>query len=133
MIIFIENPNTTFTEGQDENVTVSEGNSVDISCKSTGGPVPTITWIFNNQPTTFSQTDVITQVTTETVRQPNDFFVSIVTPGNVISTFHIVDAQYPIHDGVYTCTGNNSMVASDNTSSVNITVEVQGMLVITSL
>ena len=55
-------------------------------------------------------------------------FVSIVTPGNVMSTLHIVDAQYPTHDGVYTCTGNNSMDASDNTSSVNITVQVQGML-----
>ena len=105
---------------------------MDISCKSTGGPVPTITWTFNNQPTTFSQTDVITQVTTEAVRQPDGFFVSIVTSGNVISTLHIVDAQYPTHDGVYTCTGNNSINASDNTS-INITVQVQGMLVKTSL
>ena len=130
MIFFIENSNTTFTEGQDEIVTISEGNSVDISCKSTGGPVPTITWTFNNQPTTFSQTDVITQATTEL----DDTFVTIVTPGNVISTLHIVDAQYPTHDGVYTCTGNNSMDASDNTSSVNITVQaVQGMLVKISL
>ena len=133
MIFFIENPNTTFTEGQDENVTISEGNSVDITCKSTGGPVPSITWTFNNQPTTFSQTDVLTQVTTEAVRQPDGTFVSIVMSGNVISTLHIVDAQYPTHDGVYTCTGNNSIDALDNTSSVTITVQVQGMLVKTSL
>ena len=133
MNFFTENPNTTFTEGQDENVTVSEGISVDITCKSTGGPVPTITWTFNNQPTTFNQTDVITQATTEAVRQPHGIFVSIVMPGNVISTLHIVDAQYPTHDGVYTCTGNNSMDASDNTSSVTITVQVQSMLVKTSL
>ena len=128
MIYFIENPNTTFIEGQDENVIISEGNSVDITCKSTGGPVPTITWTFNNQPTIFSQTDVITQATTEAVRQMDGTFVSTITPGNVISTLHIVDAQYPTHDGVYTCTGNNSMDASDNTSSVTITVQVQGML-----
>ena len=133
MIFFIENSNTTFTEGQDENVTISEGNSVDISCKSTGGPVPSITWTFNNQPTTFNQTDVITQATTHAVRQLDGTFVCIVTLGKVTSILHIVDAQYPIHDGVYTCTGNNSMDASDNTSSVNITVQVQGMLVKTSL
>ena len=130
---FIENPNTTINEGQDKSVTISEGNSIDISCKSTGGPVPSITWTFNNQPTTFNQTDVITQATTEAVLQMDGTFVSIVTPGNVISTLHIVDAQYPTHDGVYTCTGNNSMDASDNTSSVYITVQVQSMLVKTSL
>ena len=133
MIFFIVNPNTTFTEGQDENLTISEGINVDITCKSTGGPVPTITWTFNNQPTTFSQTDVITQATTEAVRQMDGTFVSIVTLGNVMSTLHIVDAQYPTHDGVYTCTGNNSMDTSDNTSSVTITVQVQSMLVKISL
>ena len=106
---------------------------MDITCKSTGGPVPTITWTFNNKPTTFSQTDVITQATTHAVRQPDGTFVSIVMLGNVISTLHIVDAQYPTHDGMYTCTGNNSMDASDNTSSVTITVQVQSMLVKTSL
>ena len=104
---------------------------MDISCKSTGGPVPTITWTFNNQLTNFSQTDVITQATTtEPVRQPDGTFLSTVTPGNVISTLYIVDAQYPTHDGVYTCTGNNSMDVSTTTSSVDITIEVQGMLVI---
>ena len=102
---------------------------MDISCKSTGGPVPTITWTFNNQPTNFSQTDVITQATTESVRQPDGTFVSIVMPGNVMSTLHIVITQYPTHDGVYTCTGNNSMDVSATTSSVNIIVEVQGMYV----
>ena len=103
---------------------------MDISCKSTGGPVPTITWTFNNQPTTFIQTDVITKGTTEAVRQMDDTFLSIITPGNVISTLHIVDPQYPTHDGVYTCTGNNSMDTSTTTSRVDITVEVQSMLVI---
>ena len=106
---------------------------MDISCKSTGGPVPTITWTFNNQPTILSQTDVITQASTEAVRQPDGTFVSIVTLGNVTSTLHIVDAQYRTHDGVYTCTGNNYVSASDNTNSVTITVQVQGMLVKTSL
>ena len=101
---------------------------MDISCKSTGGPVPTITWTFNNQPITFSQTDVITLATTQAVRQ-DDTFVTIITPGNVMSTLHIVDAQYPTKYGVYTCTGNNSVDVSENTSSVDITVEVQGTYV----
>ena len=94
-------------------VSVLESKDVNISCTSIGSPVPIIIWMINNLPISFIQTDQITQPTT--------------TTGNVISTLHIVDAQYPTHDGVYTCTGNNSMDASDNTSIVNITVQVQGI------
>ena len=105
-------------------VLVLESKDVNISCTSTGSPVPIITWTINNQPTTFSQTDNITRAV---VTEPDGTFVSIITPGYVISTLNIVDSQYPTHDGVYTCTGINTMDASDNTSSVNITIQVQGI------
>ena len=95
-------------------VSVLESKDVNISCTSTGSPVPIITWTINNQLISFIQTDRITPPTATTT-------------GNVISTLHIVDSQYPTHDGVYTCIGNNSMDASDNTSSVTITVQVQGI------
>ena len=39
-------------------VSVSEGGNVDISCTSTGVPVPTITWTFDNQETNFSKTNI---------------------------------------------------------------------------
>ena len=95
-------------------VSVLASKDVNISCTSTGSPVPIITWMINNQPISFNQTDQITQPTATTT-------------GNVISTLHIVDAQYPTHYGVYTCTGTNTMDASDTTSSVTFTVQVQGI------
>ena len=86
---------------------------MNISCTSTGIPVPTITWTLNNQQTTFK--DVETNA------------IDTATPGNVISTLYIVDAQYPTHDGMYTCTGNNTVNGLILTSNVSITVQVQGM------
>ena len=82
-------------------------------------------WTINNQKTTFDQTDIITQATTTAENTSNSSFT---VPGNVKSTLHIVDIQYPIHDGVYTCIGSNFMDMSINTNSVNITVRVQGKL-----
>ena len=43
-----------------------------------------------------------------------------------MSTLHIVNAQYPTHDGVYTCTGTNTISGSARTDSTTITVQVQG-------
>ena len=100
--------------GQTEVASTLEGDSVNISCSSTGGPLPSITWTLNNQSTNFSQTDIITEA------------MDTMIPRNVMSTLHIVNAQYPTHDGVYTCTGRNSMEVSTINSSINITVVVQG-------
>jgi len=75
-----------------------------------------MTWTINNQPTSFSQTD-----TTTNPANTN-------TLGYVTSTLHIANAQYPEHNGVYTCTGANIILNSSNTDSANITVQVRGKL-----
>ena len=88
---------------------------MNISCTSTGVPVPNITWTLNNQPTTFNDSDVVTNI------------IDAATPGNVISTLYIVDAQYPTHDGMYICTGSNIINGLIFTSNVSISLQVQGM------
>ena len=115
-------PNTTIVGRSVE--TVVEGGSVDISCISTGVPVPIITWKFNNQITSFSQTDVSTDFSARVIRQGGTI-VPELTRGNIVSTLHIENTQYPAHNGVYECIGNNS----DDTSVSNIamiTVQVEG-------
>ncbi len=108
-------PNTT-TE-QVEILSILEGGNIAISCCSIGGPVPVITWTLNNQNTQFSQTDIINEASLS---------FDLVTIGNINSTLHIADAQYPTHDGVYTCTGRNTASDSHNTSSVNISLMIKG-------
>ena len=88
---------------------------MNISCTSTGVPVPNITWTLNNQPTTFNDSDIVTNT------------IDAATPGNVISTLYIVDALYPTHDGMYTCTGSNTINGVIFTSNVSISLQVQGM------
>ncbi len=48
-----------------------------------------------------------------------------ITLGRVISTLHIVNAQYPTNDGVYTCIGKNSQF----NSTTNIIVQVTGKVI----
>ncbi len=63
-------------------VVIPEGGSADISCRSVGVPVPSITWEVNNQTTDFEQTDTETPfITTLTGTSGNrDVYV---TPGNI--------------------------------------------------
>ncbi len=100
-------------------MSIPEGGNIAISCYSIGGPVPSITWTLNNQNTQFNQTDIINEASLSSV----DNLIAI---GNINSTLHIVDAQYPTHDGVYTCTGRNTASDSHSNSSVNITVMIKG-------
>ena len=109
-------------------VTVSEGGSVDISCTSTGVPAPTITWRLNNQTVPFNQTDV----TTPTDVTVNNFMVDTITNGSVVSTLHIVNPQYPAHDGVYECIGDNSNKGSVPPGIANITLQVYATLTTSS-
>ena len=113
-------------------MTVFEGSSVTISCTSTGAPTPTITWKLNNDTAPFTST------TTETesqgtlavdengnlVRDEDGNFV-LNSLSTIVSNLLIINAQYPDHDGDYTCIGfnDNQMI---NTSSATITVQMLG-------
>ena len=119
---FTVDPNTTFVGSSV--VRVVEGGSVNISCISTGVPVPIITWKLNNLITSFSQTDVSTDFSARVIRQ-GETLVPEVTSGNIVSTLHIEGAQYPAHNGIYECIGTDP----DNTSVSSIamiTVQVEG-------
>ena len=128
ILFHIESPNTAVVAS--DMVIVVEGESVTISCNSSGAPAPSITWTLNSQNPPFNQTDVVTEATATLVSSnssdPTSPSAPNVTEGSVVSTLHIDGALYPDHDGVYQCSGSNSMAASTNTSSVNITVQVHG-------
>ena len=118
-------PNTTIVGSSV--VRVAEGGSVNISCISTGIPVPIIYWKFNNLFISFSQTDVITDFEVRVIRQGGQggTLVPEVISGNIVSTLHIEGFQYPVHNGTYECIGSDP----DNTSvssTAMITVQVEG-------
>ena len=110
-------------------VVVVEGESVNISCTSTGVPVPTVaSWIFDGRPAPFSHADTSQDVMV-TVGVTGGVRVPLVTLGSVESSLHIEHAQYPAHEGVYKCTGTNSHSGTNSSSTARITVQVQGTLV----
>ena len=103
---------------------IAEGDNGTISCRSVGAPVPSITWEFNNQITGFKQTDIVTPYQASVTGSAGHS----VTPGNVVSTLHIVSARYPDHDGVHTCIGTNADGPATASSSDLVIVEVNGEL-----
>ncbi len=107
------------TSVANKEVAVLEGNDVNINCTSIGGPTPTVRWTFDNS-NTFNQTDVVTSPQRGSDRN--------VTLGRVLSTLHIVNAQYPANDGVYTCIGSNNF----NSTNASVTVQVQGIELVCS-
>ena len=93
---------------------------MNISCTSTGIPVPIMIWKLDNIVTSFNQTDVITDFEVNATRRNS---VPEVISGNIVSTLHIENVQYPTHYGVYMCIGSNP----DNTSissTATITLEI---------
>ena len=109
-------------------IVIVEGGSTDISCISVGAPAPSITWELDNHIVSFEQTDTVSQfeaTLTGTIGGQRD---TDVTPGNIISSLHIVSARYPDHDGVYTCIGTNSGDLNIASSTATISVQVQGRL-----
>ena len=106
-------------------VTVFEGDSVSISCFSTGNPVPTITWYLGTSVAPLPQSDTINDLQfTITGAAPN-IMVSI-TNGNITSELRIENAAYPAHGGEYTCVGFNSNREGESTNNATINVRVQG-------
>ena len=77
-----------------------------------------IVWYFGGNPTLFEQTDTTENRTTY---NPTNGTFSF-TEGNKTSTLHIMTAEYPTNNGVYTCSSSNDTGTVDDT----ITVVVQG-------
>ena len=103
------------------NVTVVEGEDVNISCLASANPLPSdIVWTFGGDSTSFSQTDT-TENKTAYVTSEGTFSFS---EGNITSTLHITATEYPTNDGVYACSSTSGVT----TVNVAITVTVQGEL-----
>ena len=111
----------------DSIVIISEGNDGSITCRSVGAPVPNIIWEFNNQTTGFNQTDKFTQYQASITGTSPNRDVDL-TPGNIESTLHIVNAKFPDNDGVYTCIGTNADDLKVKSSNALITIQVNGEL-----
>ena len=110
------------TMNQTGDVTVLEGDSVSISCFSTGNPVPTITWYLGTSVAPFPQSDTVNNLEARVT----GFGISEITNGNITSVLMIENSAYPAHDGEYTCVGLNSNRGGDNTNNATISVQVQG-------
>ena len=115
-------------------VTIQEGDSINITCNSTGNPVPTILWYLGASAVPFSQSDSVQNFEATIVRDPmTDRRVLRFSEGNITSVLQITNAVYPAHDGEYTCVGLNSNRAGNRTDNATITVQVQGMRLVACL
>ena len=126
MVINAVDANTTIVNGLV--ITVREGNSVTITCTSTGAPTPSISWELDGVPVPFQSVETITEGQSTLVRSdPNDQnspFIPYIITSKITSNLLIVGAQYPDHEGVYTCTGSNDI--QNNISSAMINVQIVG-------
>ncbi len=103
--------------------------AVNISCTSTGLPLPTIRWTFNgSDEIPFNHTDISTDfVPRDTM---GDFYQSpylIISHGNATSILHVKNIRYPEDQGVYKCIGSNTGTSITATSSATFTIRVQSM------
>ena len=104
-------------------VTVVEGNTTIISCTSTGAPTPSMIWELNGETTPFLQFDTLEATQAVLVRNAMDDIVPDITVGIITSDLTIVNAEYPNHDGVYTCIGSNDeQMVDTSTSSITVVV-----------
>lgn len=100
-----------------------EGEDVNISCNSTGIPIPTITWTVDNQAVTYSQTDITYDYSAGSFEE-GSFEVN---PGVIISSLLITNLQYSAHhDVVYVCTGQNIYGEDTSNSYASTRLQVLG-------
>lgn len=89
-----------------------ERENFDISCTSTGAPLPSFRWTLNGQATRFIKTDSFTDyvITFRNVTTVPSFHrqyqEAVVSPGVTESTLHIQNFQSR-DEGIYECIGSN--------------------------
>ena len=111
------------TSNSEPVVTVVEGNSVTVSCTSTGAPTPTMTWELDGEISPFMQFDTSEDTQAVLSRNVMGDLVPHITVGSITSDLTITNAQYPDHDGVYTCIGSNDeQMVITSTSSITVVV-----------
>ena len=104
-------------------VIVLEGSSLILSCTSTGAPVPSIEWEFNNQSLAIIPSESVIESNAEHVRNASGSLVPDVTIGRITSSIEIVAARYPHDQGNYICIGSNDnemLVTSEDTIVVQV-------------
>ena len=106
--------------------TVLEGESVDISCTSSGNPIPTISWELRGSPASFPQKDAVTNFHADVPKFGEFNF----TAGSITSVLTITGANYPEHEGTYKCIGRNSHRGVESNVYSNITVHVLGTFLV---
>ena len=100
-------------------ITVVEGDDVNISCIASANPLPPdIVWTFDGISTSFTQSDTIENMVAYIPSEGKFAF----SEGNITSTLHILAAEYPTNNGVYTCSSSTGTTTLNDT----ITVHVQG-------
>ena len=119
-IIFTVSPNTSAITKE---VAIFEGRNVNISCASSGVPVPTISWHFNDMVAPFNHTDTFTNFSAFAYSSKSP---PVITYGRTVSNLQLKNIQYPAHNGVYVCVGSNSHKNVVTVSSANISVIILG-------
>jgi len=110
------------TSQEGDIATVLEGDSIDISCTSSGNPIPTISWELHGSPVPFPQNDTVTNYQAGILESGEFNFDA----GSITSVLKITGVNYPEHEGEYKCTGRNSHRGVESSAYSNITVHVLG-------
>ncbi len=103
---------------ESSSITINETAPITITCIATGVPAPNITWTFNNQTSNLQQTVMHTEVSVSTNGH--------VTLGRTMSTLHLDRPVFPIHHGLYTCTGRNRYDSISSISAASAFVDIHG-------
>ena len=100
-------------------VTVLEGGSVNVSCTSTGNPLPMFRWVLSGMNVNFTQSSTTLELQTSggSVDSPFSF-----TVGSTTSTLHIVNVGYFQDIGTYECIATNAHNGVEATSNSSIAV-----------